>query len=125
MFEVEGGGENSLAAHDKYTMAEKSWSHALLALAADGTLDRDQLLDASLAALERGFAQFRAQWFSAFHEALGPTLGERAFRVDRYISLSASSVGPTVSMALKALRTSRVFHACRYRPAGRCAPGHR
>ena len=103
MFEVEGGGENSLAAHDKYTMAEKSWSHALLALAADGTLDRDRLLDASLAALERGFAQFRVQWFSAFHEALEPTLGDRALRVDRYMSLTASPVGPTVSMALRAL----------------------
>ncbi len=106
IFEVEGAGENSLAAHDKYRARNtRSWSHALVALAADGTLDRDRLLDASLDAQQRGFAHFRAQWFSAFHEALNPTLDERASRSDRYLALSTGTVGPTVSMALKALAT--------------------
>lgn len=103
IFEVEGGGENSLAAHDKYTSAEHGWQVALVALAADGTLDRDRLLDASLDALQRGFAPFRAQWFSAFHEALAPTPDERAARASVYLALTASPVGPTVSVALKAL----------------------
>lgn len=103
IFEVEGGGENSLAAHDKYTSVDRSWQAALVALAADGTLDRDRLLDASLDALQRGFAPFRAQWFSAFHEALVPTPEERAARASTYLALSASPVGPTVSMALRAL----------------------
>ncbi len=69
IFEVEGGGENSLAAYDKYSSEENRWRAALVELGNDGSLDRERLLDASLDALQRGFAQFRAQWFSAFHEA--------------------------------------------------------
>jgi hypothetical protein len=103
LFEVEGGGEDSLAARDKYTAAERSWSTALVTLAGEGALDRDRLLNASLDALERDFAQFRASWFSRFHEALSPTLDERAARVERYLALVGSSIPPTVSFALKAL----------------------
>ncbi len=103
IFEVEGGGENSLAAHDKYTHVDRAWQTALVALAADGAVDRDRLLDASLDALQRGFAPFRAQWFSAFHEALRPTPDERGARASTYLALTASPVGSTVAMALKAL----------------------
>ncbi len=103
VFEVEGGGEHSLAAHDKYAGADAGWRAALVALVADGTLDRDRVLDAGLDALQRGFAPFRSQWFSAFHEALAPTPGERAARASTYLALCAGPVGPTVSMALKAL----------------------
>jgi hypothetical protein len=103
VFEVEGGGQNSLAAHDKYTHVDAGWQRALVALAADGTLDRGRLLDASLDALQRGFAPFRAQWHSAFHEALAPTADERLARASTYLALTASPVGPTVAMALKAL----------------------
>ena len=103
VFEVEGGGEHSLAAHDKYTSDELSWRTALVTLAADGTIDRQRLLDASLDALQRGFAPFRAQWFSAFHEALMPTIEEKSVRASTYLALAASPVGPTVSMAVKAL----------------------
>ncbi len=103
IFEVEGGGENSLAAHDKYCHETMSWQRALIELSNDGSLDRGRLLDASLDALQRGFAQFRAQWFSALHEALAPTPAERAVRSSVYLALTASPIGPTVSMALKAL----------------------
>lgn len=103
IFEVEGGGENSLAAHDKYCAESGSWRAALVELSNEGALSRERLLDASLDALQRGFGQFRAQWYSAFHEALKPTDDERAARASTYLSLTASPVGPTVSMALKAL----------------------
>ncbi len=103
LFEVEGSGEFSLAARDKYCHADMTWETGLVALAADGTLPREQLLDASLEALERDFAQFRAGWFSRFHEALNPTLEERAERVERYLNLLASKIPPTVSFALSAL----------------------
>jgi hypothetical protein len=88
LFEVEGGGEFSLAAFDKYQgTGSRGWSAAFRALAADGRLDRDRLLDASLAALGRDFAQFRAHWFSAFHEALEPTVDERLARQTTYGAL--------------------------------------
>jgi hypothetical protein len=103
LFEVEGSGEFSLAAHDKYCNAPATWESGLVALAADGTLPRDRLLDESLDALERDFAQFRAGWFSRFHEALTPTLEERAERVERYLNLLGSKIPPTVSFALSAL----------------------
>jgi hypothetical protein len=103
LFEVEGGGEFSLAARDKYCRPEMTWETGLVALAGEGVLPRGRLLDASLDALERDFAQFRAGWFSRFHEALQPTLDERAERVERYLDLVSSKIPPTVSFALSAL----------------------
>jgi hypothetical protein len=104
LFEVEGNGEFSLAAHDKYCRPENTWATALIELAAEGKLSRARLLDASLDALERDFAQFRAGWFSRFHEALAPEPEERAERAGRYLGLLASRIPPTVSFALKALQ---------------------
>ena len=104
LFEVEGGGDTSLAAHDKYSADRNSWSWALLQLSGEGLLSRDRLLDASLAALQRDFAPFRAGWFSRFHESLQPTQAERLARKERYLGLVASAVPATASFAVKALR---------------------
>ena len=103
LFEVEGGGERSLAACDKYSTAEATWQTGLLALAAQGELGREALLDATLAALARDFAPFRAGWHSRFHEALGPTPAEQAPRQAAYRGLLGSQAGPTVALALAAL----------------------
>ncbi|MBS0204847.1 MAG: hypothetical protein JSS49_18220 [Planctomycetes bacterium] len=104
LFEIEGFGEFSLAAHDKYSHTpERRWDHTLVQLSHQGVLPRDRLLDASLDALDRGFAQFRAGWFSAFHEQLQPTLEERQVRCERYLRLLASPISPTISFALQAL----------------------
>ncbi len=103
LFEVEGSGEFSLAAHDKYTREEGTWAHALRELAAQGRLDRQRLLDASLQALARDFEQFRSGWFSRFHESLQPTREERLARMKAYRGLLSSRIPPTVSFALKAL----------------------
>lgn len=105
LFEVEGGGDLSLATFDKYIGGKKTggWTAALAELAADGTLSRDRLLDESLNALERDFAQFRAGWFSRFHEHLEPSLEERAARLEQYLRLLGSAIPPTVSFALKAI----------------------
>lgn len=103
-FEVEGGGDLSLASHDKYCKRPENWSAALLRLSAAGKLDRGRLLDASLDALERDFGQFRAGWYSRFHAALDPSLEEQSQRCDRYVRLLASAVPPTVALALKALK---------------------
>jgi hypothetical protein len=103
LFCVEGAGENSLAARDKYSSGERTWSYALQTLCREEQLCRQRLLDESLGALERDFAQFRVGWYAQFHEALSPTLTERAARVDRYLALLASPIPPTVSFSLKAL----------------------
>lgn len=103
LFRVEGGGERSLSAHDKYAPPTLQWAVALGELAAAGVLGRNRLLDESLEALGRDFAPFRAGWFSRFHEQLAPTVDERAARVQRYLDLTASSAPATVGFAVKAL----------------------
>ncbi len=104
LFELEGGGQYSLAGHDKYSAAGTArWGDSLVELSRRGVLPRDRLLDASLAALDRGFAQFRAGWFSTFHEMLEPTIAERTTRADQYLNLLASPIPPTATFALKAV----------------------
>jgi len=107
LFEVEGGGETSLSAHEKYT--GDAWGDLFRDLASRDPALRSRLLDVSLAALGRDFATFRAGWFSRFHESLAPSDDERAERVDSYLGLLRSRSGPTVSFAVLALgRISRV-----------------
>lgn len=103
IFEVEGGGEDSLAAYDKYSGYARSWTHALTELAATGELDRQRLLDGALAALRRDWAPFRAQWMTAFHAALEPTLDEQQARAGQYAALLAAQAPPVVSFAVKTL----------------------
>ncbi|MCP4319745.1 MAG: hypothetical protein GY789_28130 [Hyphomicrobiales bacterium] len=103
-FEVEGTGEFSLAAYDKYSSADNSWTAALLELSDKGLIDRSRLLDASLDALARDFAQFRAGWFSRFFEALTPTQDELVTRKEHLLRLTGSVVPPTVSFALKTIK---------------------
>ena len=110
LFEVEGGGEDSLANHEKFF--GDAWGNTFRDLAARDPVMRARLLDASLAALARDFATYRAGWFSRFHETLEPTDDERAQRADAYLLLLRSRVGPTVSFAVSALtrieRTGRL-----------------
>ena len=101
LFEVEGGGEDSLANHEKFF--GDSWGDVFRELATSDPAARERLLDASLAALGRDFATYRAGWFSRFHESLRPTDDERAARADAYLGLLRSRVGPTVTLAVNAL----------------------
>ncbi|MEZ4224245.1 MAG: DUF6493 family protein [Polyangiaceae bacterium] len=103
LFEVEGGGEHSLAAHDKYRHASQSWSQALLELMHGGHLDRDRLIDATLSSLARDYAPFRAGWFSRFLTALQLSDAERAARGDALCALLGSNVPATVALALAEL----------------------
>ncbi len=103
LFETEGTPQVSMAALDRWNGAQESWAGTLCALAARSPADRAWLLDASLDALARGFNQFRAGWFSRFHDELKPSIAERAARLDGYLGLLGSPVAPTVSFALRAL----------------------
>jgi len=112
LFEVEGGGEDSLANHEKF--ARDTWGTFFRELAGRDPAARQRLLDLSLAALARDFAAYRAGWFSRFHETLAPTVDERAERVHGYLGLLRSRVGPTVSFAVSAL--TRIDRAGRLPP---------
>ena len=103
LFECEGSGELSLAAYDKYVQEPKTWLETFRMMANDGTIDRARALAATLDALARDFAPFRAGWFSRLHEALGPTRDERVAYCERYLDLLSSRVPATVSFAMKAV----------------------
>lgn len=102
LFETEGTGDISLAAIDKYSSPGNTWGDVLYILQKEGLLPRERLLKASLEALGRGFIQFRAGWFSRFHESLKPTPAERSLLIEEYGKLLASNIQPTVSFALAA-----------------------
>lgn len=104
-FELEGEGDRSLAASDKYCGKEEfTWAYALKKLSQEGKLSLSRLLTASLEALARDFPQFRAGWHSRFHEYLEPTEEQRIERADHYLKLLSSTIPPTVSFALNALK---------------------
>lgn len=110
LFELEGGGENSLASYDQYSRGSK-WLDTVVDMSRRGELSRDRLLDASLDALARDFGAYRARWFSKLHEALEPTLEERVARAPRYLDLLQSTVPPIVSFAFKFVRKLDSKHA--------------
>ncbi|WP_433617895.1 DUF6493 family protein [Dactylosporangium sp. CA-139114] len=101
VFEVEGGGEVSLANVDKFSHPDAGWSACLRTLAADGTLPRERLLDACLRALARDFSAYRAGFFSQLYTALAPAPAE--LDQARLLRLLASGVPATVSFAVRHL----------------------
>lgn len=103
VFEVEGGGEISLANVDKNSVSAASWQRTFLDLVDDATLPRRQVMEACLDALRRDFSAYRAQWFAALYEALQPTEAEVVDQQDRLCALIASPVAPTVAFAVRRL----------------------
>ena len=79
-----------------------SWRYAIVWLADKGQLPRGRLLDESLAALNRGFEPHHAGWYCRLHDALEPTTGERAARLEKYLLVLAS---PHPNLATWALQT--------------------
>lgn len=103
IFEIEGGGEVSLANVDKYSNKVGSWQDTVLALTADGTLDRARVLHSCLEALNRDFSSYRAGWFSRVYSALAPTPAEAAADQDLLRLTLASPVTASTSLAVKSL----------------------
>jgi hypothetical protein len=104
MFEVEGGGEVSLANVDKYNAREASWQSAFIELIADGTLDRERVLTSALAALNRDFSAYRAGWYARLYDALSPALDELERHQPLLRALLRSDINATVTFAVTKLR---------------------
>ena len=100
IFEVEGNQQVSLAGKDRYGGA---WQRTVLELLADGTIDRARVLDATIAALGRGFSAFRSRWFLRLHEELHPQLPETTERQAEYAAMLRAPTAPTVALALTVL----------------------
>lgn len=114
LFEVDAAGElaNAVAwapnqpppAPGKAPRVENRWVYALRRLSAEGRLDRNRLLDASLDALMSDFRPASVGWYAGFHEELGPTREERLARLDRYLGLVTGTAPAVVKAGLAALR---------------------
>jgi hypothetical protein len=101
MLEVEGNSNTSLANVDKYTVKNRaSWITNFLELLERGLYTRAQLAEKCLAALERGWIQYRSGWFSDFHARMAPTPEEMRPHAVRYLGLLGSRIPPTVTFAL-------------------------
>jgi hypothetical protein len=105
VFEVEGGGEVSLANVDKYARADCSWTETFRVLVADGTLPRDRVLGSCLQALGRDFSAYRAGFFSRLYTTFEPGIDELVEAQSRFLRLLRSGVAATVSFAAGHLLT--------------------
>ena len=88
----------------EYARGENRWTYALVRLAAEGRLDRQRLLDASLDALMRDFRPSGLGWYAQLHETLEPTLEERQARLDRYLALVTSPAPPALKEGLAGIK---------------------
>ena len=102
VFEVEGGGEISLANIDKFSREEFNWHNTVVLLANEGTLDRGRVLRGCLEALNRDFSAYRAGWFSRVYASLAPTPETAADQPLLRLCLG-SSITATVSLGVKQL----------------------
>jgi uncharacterized protein DUF6493 len=75
------------------------WAPSLVALAEQGHLDRDRLLDACLGAFLRDFAPSRVEWYAQLHDHLEPSLAEMAAHAKTYLALLAANSTPGVRLA--------------------------
>lgn len=105
IFEVEGGGEVSLANVDKFSKCspENNWKNTVIRLAAGGVIDRARVLRSCLQALNRDFSAYRAGWFSQTFTELAPTPAESARDQDLLLRLIGSTITATMSLAVKRL----------------------
>ncbi|SIM86078.1 hypothetical protein [Micromonospora cremea] len=101
LFEVDGVGADLASSGDGQAVPR-----ALVALAAQGRLDRAALLDGTLGRLLRGDRPGALRPFLALHEQLGPTPDEVAARASAYLRLLADGPGPVAVLAQRALRDS-------------------
>ena len=117
---IEGTPENSLTNIDKF-MPGTTWQEDLLTATHEGLIPKERLLDACLDALARDFAAYRAGWFSRMYTALTPTAAESAQRQSELVNLLGSSVGATITLAVKQLSAvhraglldaDRFIHGC-------------
>jgi hypothetical protein len=76
---------------------------ALKRLSDDGHVDRQRLLDASLAGLSTGFKNNTLTGFIKFHERLEPAIDEMTARQRTYLDLLSSKAAHVVTFALRML----------------------
>ncbi|WP_238010651.1 DUF6493 family protein [Dactylosporangium sp. AC04546] len=105
VFEVEGGGQVSLANVDNHSRPDAGWAACLMVLVAEGVLPRDRLLRECLRALGRDFSAYRAGFFARLHTLLDPGVDELIAAQPVLVRLLRAPVAATASFALRHLAT--------------------
>ncbi len=106
MLEIDGNRQVNLTSVDSRGGGHGrggGWQSDVLDLAADATIDRARVLDATLAALGRDHSAYRTRWFVWLHKALAPSIQELSSRQAEYARLFRASAGPTVTLAVDAV----------------------
>ncbi|MGI5291818.1 hypothetical protein ACQEVF_52100 [Nonomuraea polychroma] len=81
-----------------------AWLTALTALAQDGVIGRDLLIDGCLRRFLRGGTAADLRFFVHLHELLDPAHGEVSKRVRDYLRVLPAAPGPVAEPALRCLR---------------------
>jgi hypothetical protein len=84
--------------------AENEWAGALAMLAAEGTLDRHELLDLCLGKLLRGDRPGNLRGFVLLTLRLAPSVDEIAARLATYVALAARGAAPSARLAQAGLK---------------------
>lgn len=103
IFEVEGGGEVSLANLEKFDFRSNSWAATVQEMIVDGLAPRPRVLRACLEALNRDFSAYRAGWYSRLYTALAPSAAEAAADQDLLVQALGSGITATVTLAVRQL----------------------
>ncbi|MEV4694925.1 hypothetical protein AB0K27_27885 [Micromonospora echinospora] len=103
LFEVDGVG-TELARGDGAGTDSHALPRALAALAAEGRLDRAELLNGVLGRLLRGDRPGALRPFLALHDLLAPAPDEVAVRSNAYLRLLTDGPGPVARAAQRTLR---------------------
>ncbi len=82
-----------------WPVEDRYWSTALVTLSADGTIDRDDLIDRTLAALRRNDSWAVLQWFTLLLDELELSAAEHAARAAKFASLLAAPNPQVVGLA--------------------------
>lgn len=108
LFEVDGLGVE--LARSTWDQTQRRWDHqpampsALVALAAEGRVDRAVLLDGVLGRFLRGDRVGALRAFVVLHDELAPTDAELTVRVGRYARLLPDAHSTVAGLAQRALR---------------------
>jgi hypothetical protein len=82
----------------------ETWREAVVELSRRGLLDRDRLLDESLAGMSTGFRPVTLSGFAKVHELLGPTVDEIDARQVAYLDLLSIQAATAIALGLRMLK---------------------
>lgn len=103
IFEVEGGGEVSLANVDRFSRPDATWQSTILDLLSDGTIDRGRVIAEVTAGFNRDWSTYRVRWFRDMYTALELTDAEKAAYQGELLLALGSAVSQTVTFVVKEL----------------------